>query len=88
MFSKAQLFVIIGFLLTYGCKNIGIDYSALEDRGDSPSNPWAMVDMFLLESDDGGEIMLVLSEHLKQEANIRGLQPEVCCQRHACFCRT
>ena len=76
MFSKAQLFVIVGFLLIFGCKNTGIDHSVLDDGLDSPSSPWAMVDLYLLESDDAedeGEVMLVLSEHLTQDTDVSGV---------------
>ena len=76
MFSKAQLLVIVGFLFAFGCKNTGIDSGALDDDGDSPSSPWAMVDLYLLESDDAedeGEVMLVLSEHLTQDTDVSGV---------------
>ena len=76
MFYKAQLFVIVVVLFSFGCKDTGIDYRALDNDGDRPSNPWAMADLFLIEPDDAedaGEIVLVLSEHLAQDTSVRGV---------------
>ena len=74
MFSKSRLFVFICFCFAFGCKYHDIDYGALDDDGDSPTNPWAMVDLMILASDDdAGEITLTLSEHLAQESNITGI---------------
>ena len=75
MFSKIHLSVTVALLLM-GCKNIGDNYSALDDGGDRPSGSWAMVDLYLHEADDPedeGEVNLHLSPHLTQDTRVNGV---------------
>jgi len=75
MFNKIHLSVTVALLLM-GCKNIGDNYSALDDGGDRPSGSWAMVDLYLHEADDPedeGEVNLPLSPHLTQDTRVNGV---------------
>ena len=83
MFRKIHLSVTVA-LLFWGCKNIGGDYSALNEDGDRLSSPWAMVDLHLHEADDPedeGEVNLHLSPHLTQDTRVNGVLLSFALQR-------
>ena len=78
MFGKIQLLILIGFSFVFGCKNIGVDYSALDDGAAKPTSAWALITLgiFAPSSEHGGEkgkLVLNLPEELRHESNFGGV---------------